>query len=59
MTTVTIHAEEDFAIALHDGHAPNRVNQWKAVYGCISKKESAFVRKAIASQHVIDEEMWK
>ena len=84
MTTVTIHAEEDFAIALreyaerlgksvnqavkdllspiiglHDGHAPNRVNQWKAVYGCIPKKEADFVRKAIAAQHVIDEEMWK
>ena len=46
-------------LGLHSGHAPNRVNQWKAVYGCISRKDSAFVRKAIASQHVIDEEMWK
>ena len=46
-------------LGLHSGHAPNCVNQWKAVYGCISKKESAFLRKAIAAQHVIDEEMWR
>ena len=46
-------------LGLHSGHAPCRVNQWKAVYGCISKKESAFVRNAIASQHAIDEEMWR
>ena len=46
-------------LGLHSGHVPNCVNQWKAVYGCISKKESAFLRKAIAAQHVIDEEMWR
>ena len=46
-------------LGLHSDHATNRVNQWKAVYGCIPKKESTFVRKAIASQHVIDEEMWR
>ena len=46
-------------LGLHREDASNRVNQWKAVYGCISKKESDFVRKAIAAQHTIDEEMWK
>ena len=46
-------------LGLNRENASNRVNQWKAVYGCISKKESDFVRKAIAAQHVIDEEMWR
>ena len=46
-------------LGLHSDNASHRVNQWKAVYGCISKKESRFVRKAIAAQHVIDEEMWR
>ncbi len=34
------------------------VNQWKAVYGCIPKREADFVRKAIAVQHNVDKEMW-
>ena len=46
-------------LGLHRDNASERVNQWKAVYGCIPKKEADFVRKAIAAQHVIDEEMWK
>ena len=46
-------------LGLHRDNAPARVNQWKAVYGCIPKKEADFVRKAIAAQHVIDEEMWR
>ena len=46
-------------IGLRSENAPNRVNQWKAVYGCISKKEADSVRKAIAAQHSIDEDMWK
>ena len=46
-------------LGLHRENAANRVNQWKSVYGCIPKKESDFVRKAIAAQHAIDEEMWK
>jgi len=39
-------------------NASDRVNRWKAVYGCIPKKEADAVRKAIAAQHSIDEEMW-
>ena len=46
-------------LGLHGCSSSNRVNQWKAVYGCIPKKEAAFVRKTIAAQHTIDEEMWK
>ena len=46
-------------LGLHSCNSSNRVNQWKAVYGCIPKKEADFVRKAIAAQHTIDEEMWK
>ncbi len=46
-------------LGLHGDNVPNRVNQWKSVYGCIPKKEANFVRKAIAAQHVIDEEMWR
>lgn len=46
-------------LGLHRDNAPVRVNQWKAVYGCIPKKEADFIRKAIAEQHVIDEEMWR
>ena len=46
-------------LGLHSENVSNRVNQWKAVYGCIPKKEADFVRKTIAAQHVIDEEMWK
>ncbi len=46
-------------LGLHSCNSPNRVNQWKAVYGGIPKKEADFVRKAIAAQHTIDEEMWK
>ena len=45
-------------LGLPSDHAPNRVNQWKAIYGCIPKMEAEFVREAIAEQHVIDEEMW-
>lgn len=84
MTTVTIHAEDDFATALReyaarldksinqavkDLIAPvigfcksgtlKRENPWKSVYGCISRDDAASVRKAIAEQHVIDEDMWK
>ena len=33
--------------------------QLELVYGSVSKEEADFVRKAIAEQHVIDEEMWK
>ena len=33
--------------------------QLESVYGSVSKEEADFVRKAIAEQHVIDEEMWK
>ena len=33
--------------------------QLKSVCGSVSKEESDFVRKAIAEQQVIDEEMWK
>ena len=46
-------------LGLHSENVSNRVNQWKAVYGCIPKKEADFVRKAIAAQRVIDEEMWR
>ena len=46
-------------LGLQSDNAPTRVNQWKAVYGCIPKMEADFVRKAIAAQHVIDEEMWR
>lgn len=46
-------------LGLNNGNVPNRVNQWKAIYGCIPKKEAEFVREAIAEQHVIDEEMWR
>ena len=46
-------------LGLHSENVSNRVNQWKAVYGCIPKKEAEFVREAIAEQHVIDEEMWR
>ena len=46
-------------LGLNGGNVPNRVNQWKAVYGCIPKKEAECVRETIAEQHVIDEEMWK
>ena len=37
----------------------DRANRWKAVYGCIPKREADSVRKAIAAQHSIDEEMWR
>ena len=30
-----------------------------SVIGSVPKEEADFVRKAIAEQHVIDEEMWK
>lgn len=40
-------------------NASDRVNRWKAVYGCIPKKEANAVRKVIAAQHSIDEEMWR
>ena len=33
--------------------------QLDSVIGSVSKEEADFVRKAIADQHVIDEEMWK
>ena len=33
--------------------------QLDSVIGSVSKEEADFVRKAIAEQHVIDEEMWK
>ena len=33
--------------------------QLESVFGSVSKEEADFVRKAIAEQHVIDEEMWK
>ena len=33
--------------------------QLNSVCGSVSKEEADFVRKAIAEQHVIDEEMWK
>ena len=33
--------------------------QLESVIGSVSKEEADFVRKAIAEQHVIDEEMWK
>ena len=33
--------------------------QLESVYGSVSKEEADFGRKAIAEQHVIDEEMWK
>ena len=33
--------------------------QLESVYGSVSKEEADFVRKSIAEQHVIDEEMWK
>ena len=33
--------------------------QPESVCGSVSKEEADFVRKAIADQHVIDEEMWK
>lgn len=46
-------------LGLNSGNVPNRVNQWKSIYGCIPKKEAEFVREAIAAQHVIDEEMWR
>ena len=46
-------------LGLNNGNVPNRVNQWKAIYGCIPKKEAEFVRESIAEQHVIDEEMWR
>lgn len=83
MTTVTIHAEDAFAVALREYadrlgksvnqtvkdllspvlglikvSASDRVNRWKAVYGCVPKKEADAVRNAIAAQHSIDEEMW-
>ena len=37
----------------------DRVNRWKAVYGCVPKEEADAVRNAIAAQHSIDEEMWR
>ena len=46
-------------IGLHCVNASDRMNQWKAVYGCIPKKEADSVRKAIVAQHSIDEEMWR
>ena len=46
-------------LGLNNGNVHNRVNQWKAIYGCIPQKEAEFVREAIAEQHVIYEEMWK
>lgn len=33
--------------------------QLESVFGSVSKEEADFVRKTIAEQHVIDEEMWK
>ena len=33
--------------------------QLESVCGSVPKEEADFVRKAIAEQHVIDEEMWK
>ena len=33
--------------------------QLVSLCGSVSKEEADFVRKAIAEQHVIDEEMWK
>ena len=84
MTTVTIHAEDDFAIALRAyaarlGKSVNqavkdflspvlglgnvadsaRVNPWKAVYGCVPRRESESVRKAVAAQHSIDAGLWR
>ncbi len=46
-------------LGLQGVNASDRMNQWKAVYGCIPKKEADSVRKAIAAQHSIDEEMWR
>ena len=46
-------------LGLHSCNPSNRENQWKAVYGCIPKKETDLIRKTIAAQHTIDEEMWK
>ena len=84
MTTVTIHAEDEFVAALRayadrlgksvnqavkdflspvlglgSASAAKRENPWKTVYGCIPKKETDSLRKAIAAQHAIDEEMWR
>ena len=84
MTTVTIHAEDDFALALREYAArldksinqavkdllapvlglckvgmPKRENPWKPLFGCIPREDASSIRKAIAEQHVIDEEMWK
>ena len=33
--------------------------QLESVCGSVPKEEADFVRKSIAEQHVIDEEMWK
>jgi len=46
-------------LGLCNADASDRVNRWKAVYGCIPKKEADAVRNAIAAQHSIDEEMWR
>ena len=84
MTTVTIHAEDDFALALREYAArldksinqavkdllapvlglckvgmTRRENPWKSLCGCISREEASSIRKTIAEQHAIDEEMWK
>ena len=84
MTTVTIHAEDDFALALREYAArldksinqavkdllapvlglckvgmARRENPWKSLCGCISREEASSIRKTIAEQHAIDEEMWK
>ena len=46
-------------LGLCGADASDRVNRWKSVYGCIPKREADAVRKAIAAQHSIDEEMWR
>ncbi len=46
-------------LGLCKADASGRVNRWKAVYGCISKREADAVRKTIAAQHSIDKEMWR